>query len=138
MKRGRLILKEIFIITILSILTLFFVFEAKAQYTDTQKRLMARRAARVDALRNFTETIHGIKIDATTTVKNFVTQDDKINATLSGKIQEAQEIDYREQADGTAEVTLEIPTDSVENIIGRKLDYDYRTIRATGNGAPPK
>ena len=138
MNKKSLIFRGIFVVSILIFLTVFLVIEVKAQYTEPQKKLMARRAARVDAMRNLTEIIDGTKIDAGTTVKDFVTQSDVINTKLSGRIQEAQEIDFKEQADGTAEVTLEIPTDSVENILGRKLDYDFKTIRATGYGAPPK
>lgn len=80
-----------------------FIDDTSAQ-NDAQKRLMARRAAKVDALRNLTETIYGLQIDSQTTVRDFVTQSDLIRSRVSAVIQGAQEIDYRELPDGTAEV----------------------------------
>lgn len=103
---------------------------------DAQKRLMARRAAKVDALRNLTEVLYGLQIDSQTTVRDFVTQSDLIKSKVSAVIQGAQEVDYRELPDGTAEVTMEITLGVVEDILGRKIHYDRRTIQATGYGAP--
>jgi len=106
-------------------------------YTQVQKRLMAKRAARVDALRNLAETIYGVRIDSETTVRDFVTQSDVIHSRLKALIQGAREVDYVEYPDGTAKVTVEITVGRVEDILGRKLYYNYKTFRATGYGAPP-
>jgi hypothetical protein len=133
--RGHGFNTKFVILIIFAILFGFFSTDVFAQ--DPQKRLMTKRAAKVDALRNLTEVVYGIRIDSTTKVENFVTKSDEIRAKVSATIQEAQEIDYRELADGAAEVTVEIPTDAVERILGRKMDYEYKTIRATGYGAPP-
>lgn len=112
-----------------------FIDDTSAQ-NDAQKRLMARRAAKVDALRNLTETIYGLQIDSQTTVRDFVTQSDLIRSRVSAVIQGAQEIDYRELPDGTAEVTMEITLGPVEDIMGRRIRYDRHTVQATGYGAP--
>lgn len=101
-----------------------------------QKKLMARRAAKVDALRNLTELVYGLQIDSSTTVRDFVTQSDRIKARVSAVIQGARETDYRELPDGTAEVTVEITLGPVEDILGRRIYYDRRIIEATGYGAP--
>ncbi len=106
-------------------------------YSEAQKRLMAKRAAKVDALRNLTETVYGVRVDSQTTVRDFVTQSDVIRTRLSAHIQGAREIDYIEHPDGTAEVTVEITVGPVEDILGRRIYYDYQTFRATGYGAPP-
>lgn len=106
-------------------------------YTEAQRRLMAKRAAKVDALRNLTETIYGVRIDSHTVVKDFVAQSDVIRARLDAVIRGAQEVGYFEHADGTAEVTVEITVGPVEDILGRRLYYNYETFRATGFGAPP-
>ncbi len=136
MKKGIFVLKGIHLL-LLSTFILFVMSSASFAYSEAQKRLMAKRAARVDALRNLTETIYGVRLDSTTTVRDFVTQSDVIRTRLSAVIQGAEEIDYRVHPDGTAEVTVEITVGPVEDILGRRLYYDYQTFRATGYGAPP-
>ncbi len=103
---------------------------------NAQQRLMAKRAAKVDALRNLAETIYGVRIDSHTTVRDFVAQSDAIRARMEAVIQGAAEVDYIERPDGTAEVTVEITLGQVEDILGRRLYYNYQTFRATGYGAP--
>lgn len=119
---------------IFSILFLF-ASDTKAQ-VDAQTRLMAKRAAKADALRNLTETIYGVKLDSSTNVRDFVTQSDSIRARMEVIIQGAREVDYKEQPDGTAEVTVEITLGQVEDILGRKIYYSSNTFTATGYGAP--
>ncbi len=103
---------------------------------NPRMQLMARRAAKVDALRNLSETIYGLRIDASSTVANFVLASDIIRSRLNVSIQGAREIDYQQLPDGTAEVTVEITLGTVETILGRKLQYDQEIIEAIGYGAP--
>lgn len=110
--------------------------ESLAQ-SEGQIRLMTRRAAKVDALRNLLEVIYGLQIDSRTKVRDFVTESDVIRARLSSTIQGAREIDYKVGPDGTAEVTVEVTLGAVQDILGRRLLYDQETIEATGYGAPP-
>jgi hypothetical protein len=110
-------------------------FEASAQ-SEGQIKLLARRAAKVDALRNLLEVIYGLQIDARTKVRDFATESDVIRARLSATVQGAREIDYRAQTDGTAEVTVSVTLGAVQDILGRRLLYDQETIEATGYGAP--
>lgn len=112
-----------------------FAPEGHAQ-ADPQKRLLAKRAAKVDALRNLAEIVYGVRIDSRTTVRDFVTQSDVIRANLDTLIQGAREVDYVERADGTAEVTVEITMGQVQDILGRRLSYNYQTFTATGYGVP--
>jgi hypothetical protein len=121
---------------LLGLLTCFPALEAGAQ-SEAQIKLMARRAAKVDALRNLLEVVYGLQIDARTKVRDFVTQSDVIRARLSATIQGAKEIDYQVAPDGTAEVTVAVTLGSVQDILGRRLLYDQETIEATGYGAPP-
>ncbi|MHB8836856.1 MAG: LPP20 family lipoprotein [Candidatus Methylomirabilia bacterium] len=103
---------------------------------DPQTRLMTRRAAKVDALRNLSEQVYGLRLDNQTTVRDFVTQSDVIRTRVSAAIQGAREVDYREMPDGTAEVTVEITLGPVRDILGRNLAYGQETIQAKGFGAP--
>ncbi len=107
----------------------------EAQY-GPQQRLMAKRAAKADALRNLGEMIYGVQVNSTTTVRDFVTESDTIRTRLATVIQGAREVDYRERRDGTAEVTVEITLGTVEDILGRRLFYDRQVFTAVGYGAP--
>lgn len=104
---------------------------------NPRMELMARRAAYVDALRNLSETIYGLRLDTGTTVRNFVLASDEIRTRLGVEIQGAQEVDYLAHDNGMAEVTVEITLGAVETILGRRLIYDNEIIEATGYGAPP-
>lgn len=104
---------------------------------SAQQRLMAKRAAKADALRNLGEMIYGVQINSKTKVRDFITESDTIRARLATVIQGAREIDYVEKPDGTAEVTVEITLGRVEDIIGRRLLYDQQVFTAVGYGAPP-
>jgi len=124
------------VVLLIGILGLTSAMDSVAQ-SEGQIRLMARRAAKVDALRNLLEIVYGLQIDSRTTVRDFVTQSDVIRSRLSSTIQGAREIDYKVAADGTAEVTVEVTLGAVQDILGRRLRYDQETIEATGYGAPP-
>jgi hypothetical protein len=131
-----------FIIKLLILFLLITSFSILTTSSDSlagltaQQRLKAKRAAKVDALRNLTEMIYGVRIDSRTTVRDFITQSDVVRTRLDVVIQGAREVDYLAHTDGTAEVTVEVTLGRVEDILGRRLYYDYETFRATGYGAP--
>jgi len=62
--------------------------------TQNEKRLMAIRAARMDALRDLTEQVHGIRISASTTVRDAVVQDDSLSAVVQGTLRGARTVAY--------------------------------------------
>lgn len=132
--RLSLKLMNVFMLSAFLLISVFW--DSASAQNEAQRRLMAKRAAKVDALRNLTEIIYGLQIDSRTTVRDFVTQSDLIRSRVSAVIQGAQEIDYRELPDGTAEVTMEITLGDVEDILGRRIQYSSRTLQATGYGAP--
>jgi hypothetical protein len=74
----------------------------------SQARLMAERAARAEALRNLLETVKGVRVDADTTIENFITQKDVLMIRVSGIVRGATQIDKRYLSDGSVEVTMEI------------------------------
>lgn len=76
--------------------------------SPAQARLMARRAAIVDAQRNLLETVEGVKVDAESTVQNYETTNDVVKTQLSGMIRGAKIVDEQPLADGTYQVTLRI------------------------------
>ncbi len=82
---------------------------------QAQARLMAERAAKVDALRNLLEQAYGVTISSSTTVRNFITENDTIRARVDAYIKGARIVDTRYLSDGSAEVEMEI-----------SLDYEFR------------
>jgi hypothetical protein len=58
-------------------------------------RLTADRAARVDAMRRLSERINGLAITSETRVRDFVAEDDRINAAMVGFLRGAREVGTR-------------------------------------------
>jgi hypothetical protein len=71
-----------------------------------QARAMAERAAQVVAYRNLLEAVKGVRVDATTTVENFIVTSDVIRTEVSGIIQGATIMDKKYMSDGSVEVTV--------------------------------
>jgi gas vesicle protein len=128
-------------------------------YVTPPGRLMARRAAQMDAYRNIGETLYGLQLDSDTKVENFVCESDQIKAAFMGVVRgvsfEAEAV-YR--PDGLVEVVAFITVETFINSLsqisqqyyrGNDPTYQPRTfgdvrhyfpndvIRATGVGAPP-
>lgn len=76
--------------------------------SPAQARLMARRAAIVDAQRNLLEAIEGVKVDAETTVRNFETTNDTVKTQVSGMVKGAKIVNEQSMPDGTYQVTMRI------------------------------
>ena len=73
-----------------------------------QARMLARRAAMVDAYRMLAESIKGVNVDAETTVENLVVSSDIVKTKVSACIKGAQIIGERE-IPGGYEVTMQLP-----------------------------
>ncbi len=76
--------------------------------SKSQARLMAKQAAKADALRNLAQALNGIKVDSKTTVKDFITQNDEIRTQVDGFIRGAEVLSEEEKEDGTFEVKMRI------------------------------
>lgn len=74
-----------------------------------QARPMALRAAEQVAKRNLLEITKGVRIDSSTTVKDFVVESDVINSQVEGIIKGAQVVKKEYMEDGTVEVTVRMP-----------------------------
>ena len=134
-KKGSLVAALFLWAAAVLLLSAVLPVSAGAELT-AQQRLMAKRAAKADALRNLAEMVYGVHINSKTKVKDFITESDTIRARLATVIQGAREVDYVQRPDGTAEVTVEITLGRVEDILGRRLLYDGQVFTATGYGAP--
>jgi len=124
-----------------------------------QARLLAIRAARLDALRKLTERIRGIRITSDTLVRDFVVESDVIQTVTQGTLMGfTEKRTYLHHDEPIAEVTIEIPLESVITTIkklhSRSIQGDRvkgsditeltqrikrKTFEATGMGvAPPR
>ena len=72
-------------------------------------RLWAERAAKADGYRNLLETVRGVRVDAETTVENYVTTSDVIRTRVDGIVRGATVVDKRYMSDGAVELTLRMP-----------------------------
>lgn len=76
--------------------------------SPAQARLMARRAAIVNAQRNLLETIEAVKVTAETTVQNFEATSDTVRTQVTGIVKGAKITDEQLLADGSYQITLRI------------------------------
>ena len=70
-----------------------FGFSDANRFSEPQVRLMALRAAKIDAQRNLLEVINGVRVTAGTTVKDMMLESDIIGTRVKGMLQGAFETD---------------------------------------------
>lgn len=122
-----------------------------------QGRLMAQRAARVDAMRRLIERILGLRINSETLVRDFVAEHDVIQTVAQGTLIGASEVrTYYHHDEPIVEVTMQVPLESVITTIKElhtrsirgnsvkglditevKQSIKTQTFQATGMGVPP-
>ena len=121
-----------------------------------QARLMAERAAEVDAMRKLLEQIKGLRLTSDTLVRDFVTESDEIRTQASGIVIGAAKVaTYLHDDELIVEVTMEVPVEKVITKIQQLHSQHYHgnkvtttdiqrlqeiltrdMIRATGSGVP--
>jgi len=77
-------------------------------YTVGQQKLMAMRAARIDAYRNLAEQVYGFRIWGNTAVSAFSTQNDNVRTYIDSFIRGARVVNMTPIADGNFEATVEL------------------------------
>lgn len=92
-------------------------------------KLMARRAAIVDAQRNLLESIKGISVDSETTMENYIVTSDLVKTKINGVVTGAR-IVSEEFKDGTYHVVMAAPLYG----IGSVGDVAIRAV--VGNNEP--
>ena len=73
-----------------------------------QAKLKAIRAAQLDGYRQLSEQVMGLRLDAKTVVRDFVTESDEIRTRVSTYLRGARITDTRIVGDGTAEVNMSL------------------------------
>jgi hypothetical protein len=108
----------------------------KVVQSESQAKLMARRAAIEDGYRQIAEIVYGIRLDSRTTVRDFVTQEDVINSRVRGVIMAARVMGTEYDPDGMCKVKMEVRVRELQKALGRKFAYPSDRIRVVGTGAP--
>jgi len=123
-----------------------------------QARLMAKKAAELDAKRRLLERIKGLRITSDTLVRDFVTEWDEIRSEAQGYLIGAYETNvYYHHDEPIVEVTYAVPVESVitmikelhtrhykgssvktTDIVNIKKQFKTQTFEATGMGVPGK
>ncbi len=80
-------------------------------YTPGQRRLMAIRAAKLDAYRSLAEQLYGIKIDSNTSVATLTAQNDSFRARVNAIVRGARVVSITPMADHNYETILEVYID---------------------------
>lgn len=82
-----------------------------------RQRLMAERAAKLDAQRQLLEALKGAQISSTSTVEDFMAKDDRIRSRVEGVVRDACVTDRRFNSDGTVEVDMVLEISDIREII---------------------
>ncbi|MFL2827390.1 MAG: LPP20 family lipoprotein [Paracoccaceae bacterium] len=85
--------------------------------TPSQKRLMAIRSARMAAMRDLAEQVHGLKVEGNTTVIDLMVQNDTFRGIVSGTIRGARTVRINPNGGDTYEVVLEIDTETLSFLL---------------------
>ena len=94
------------------------------KYT-AKNRLAARRIAQADAYRKLVERIYGLNLTATTSVKDFVEVNDKIQTAVTHQLKGFKVKDVRYQPDGIIEVQMSVTLKRVTTILKKVYDEHY-------------
>ena len=85
--------------------------------TTNQKRILAIKAARLDALAKLTEQIHGIQLSGSTKIAEAVIQNDTLRADIQGIILGARTVKVHPSTSDTYQVIVEIDKSMIDAIV---------------------
>ena len=95
----------------------YAVVSSQPGRSDAQKRLMAIRSARMAAMRDLAEQIHGLQVDSSTTVIDLMVQNDTFRGVVSGTIRGARTFRIKPTGSDTYEIVLEIDREMIGHLI---------------------
>lgn len=77
--------------------------------TLAQRRLMAKRTAFADGYRRLSESLDQLRVNGSAFVRDLTAVDDQTRLGINELVREARAVDTHYWADGSVEVTLELP-----------------------------
>ncbi|MBR7889120.1 LPP20 family lipoprotein [Marinomonas sp. A79] len=108
--------------------------------SQSQARIMTLRSSMLDAYRNLSERVYGLKIDGSSTLSNMVMQNDELRTYVDAYLIGAKVVSQREHEDGTFETVVEmalqenfrqcLTSSSMQNDPNCQVQPAYRTINA--------
>ncbi len=102
------------------------------QQHSAQRRLMAQRAAEIDAYRRLVEHVYGLRISASSTIRDFAATNDRIDAAVQQHLRGARLRGIEYGADGVVKVTMELTVYELVTTTRRMIDeakVDQRIAR---------
>jgi hypothetical protein len=94
----------------------YAVISVQNHRIPAQQRLLAIRAATLDAYRSLTEQVYGLRMDATATVADMVVQNDTFRSRVEGVIYGATLVSITPSGDDTYETTLSLDKSTVQDL----------------------
>jgi outer membrane protein FlgP len=94
----------------------YAVISVQNHRVPAQQRLLAIRAAKLDAYRSLTEQVYGLRMDATATVADMVVQNDTFRSRVEGVIYGASLVSITPAGDDTYETTLSLDKSTVQDL----------------------
>ncbi len=84
---------------------------------------MAIRAARMAAMRDLAEQIHGLKVDGNTTVIDLMVQNDTFRGVVTGIIRGARTVRINPTGEDTYEIVLELDKSMIAGLMKSVRKY---------------
>jgi hypothetical protein len=94
----------------------YAVISVQNHRLPAQQRILAIRAAKLDAYRSLTEQVYGLRMDATATVADMVVQNDTFRSRVEGVIYGATLVSITPSGDDTYETTLSLDKATVQDL----------------------
>jgi hypothetical protein len=82
-----------------------------------ERRLLAVRAARLDAVRDLAEQVRGIRLDVETLVDDAVVRDDRLSASIDTTLRGARTVSIQPRGEDGYEVVMELDAASVALVL---------------------
>jgi len=108
----------------------YAVINVQASDHPAQRRLLAIRAAKLDAYRGLTEQVYGQYLDSTTTVADMVVRSDSFRARVEGVVYGANLVQIEPRGSDTYEVTMSIDKKVVNDL---RVLYLQRAVLASSS-----
>lgn len=106
----------------------YAVIDVQPSDNSAQRRLLAIRAAKLDAYRGLTEQVYGQYLDATTTVADMAIRSDSFRTRVEGVVYGANLVRIEPRGSDTYEVTMSLDKGIVNDL---RVLYLERALRAS-------
>lgn len=88
------------------------------------RRLLAVKAAKLEALRDLTEQVHGIRVRGNLTISEAIVKDDNLSGKIDGVIRGARTVRITPKGSDIYEVELELSYEMIKTLL-RKAEWSF-------------